>query len=162
MVVGLLRMPRGATCDDLNCDATTIGDIRYGLCQTPCIVSLDAHNSFLYSINLSLALRLSVPAPHFLAAVCHSNMSGGLSNGQLQVDPILKQEADVPVHRFDPDASPEEKAAQAGKGREQLASVKPTEPKERGECSCVGLACPAAPNIFSPFFWLSRNISCQC
>jgi len=66
-------------------------------------------------------------------------MSGGLSNGQSQVDGILNHNAadnGVPVHKFDPDASPEEKAAQAGKARDKLASVvNPQESKERGKFS---------------------------
>ena len=74
-----------------------------------------------------------------LAATCHSNMSGGLSNGQLQVevDAVMNDAADigVPVHKFDPDASPEEKAAQAGKARDKLTSVKPQEPKAEGKFS---------------------------
>ncbi|KAF5356241.1 hypothetical protein D9756_004179 [Leucocoprinus leucothites] len=43
-----------------------------------------------------------------------------------QLDAILKQDADrnrVPVHTFDPNASPQEKAAAAGKARDQLQSV---------------------------------------
>ncbi|KAJ3567153.1 hypothetical protein NP233_g6551 [Leucocoprinus birnbaumii] len=43
-----------------------------------------------------------------------------------QLDALLKQDADrnrVPVHTFDPDASPQEKAAAAGKARDQLQSV---------------------------------------
>ncbi|KXN83626.1 hypothetical protein AN958_01192 [Leucoagaricus sp. SymC.cos] len=43
-----------------------------------------------------------------------------------QLDALLKQDADrnrVPVHTFDPDAPPQEKAAAAGKARDQLKSV---------------------------------------
>jgi hypothetical protein len=80
-------------------------------------------------------------------------MSGGVSNGQLQVDTLLKQEAGVPVHKFDPDASPEEKAAQAGKARQKLASVKPEEPKERGECSLPPPIRLAGSPAISPFFF---------
>jgi hypothetical protein len=43
-----------------------------------------------------------------------------------QLDAILKQDAHnnrVPVHTFDPNASPEEKAAAAGKARDQLKSI---------------------------------------
>ena len=89
-------------------------------------------------------------------------MPGELSNVQLQVEPVLKEDAGVPVHRFDPDASPEEKAAKAGKGRDQLASIKPKEPQERGEWSlslCVGLACSTAPEYA---YWFARYTSHQC
>ena len=41
-------------------------------------------------------------------------------NGLIQDD---RQKNTVAVHAFDPDASPEEKAAAAGKGRDQLKSV---------------------------------------
>lgn len=43
-----------------------------------------------------------------------------------QQDAILKQDAEqnrAPVHTFDPDTPPRQKAAAAGKGREQLQSI---------------------------------------
>lgn len=49
-----------------------------------------------------------------------------------QLDAILKQDADrnrVPVHTFDPDASPQGKAASAGKARDQLQSIISEAPK---------------------------------
>jgi hypothetical protein len=57
-----------------------------------------------------------------------------------QLDAVLKQDADqkkVPVHTFDPNASPEEKAAAAGKARSQLQSIvsddlKPSRPLPAG------------------------------
>lgn len=45
-----------------------------------------------------------------------------------QLDAILRQDAQqkrVPVHTFDPDASPQEKAAAAGRARDQLRSIVP-------------------------------------
>ncbi|KAG5353458.1 hypothetical protein C0989_006615 [Termitomyces sp. Mn162] len=47
------------------------------------------------------------------------------SVGQAEVNGIIKRDADagVPVHTFDPSASPEEKGAAAGKDRDQLKSV---------------------------------------
>lgn len=39
----------------------------------------------------------------------------------------------VPTHSFDADASPQQKAAQAGKGREKLDSVNRQPPQDRGE-----------------------------
>lgn len=47
------------------------------------------------------------------------------SVGQAEVNGILKRDADagVPVHIFDPSASPEEKGAAASQGLDQLKSV---------------------------------------
>ncbi|KAG6910551.1 hypothetical protein DXG01_009501 [Tephrocybe rancida] len=47
------------------------------------------------------------------------------SVGQAEVNGLLKQDADAGarVHTFDPSASPEEKGAAAGKGRDQLKSI---------------------------------------
>ncbi|KAG6869142.1 hypothetical protein C0993_012240 [Termitomyces sp. T159_Od127] len=47
------------------------------------------------------------------------------SVGRAEANGILKRDADagVPVHAFDPSASPEEKGAAASKGRDQLKNV---------------------------------------
>ena len=64
------------------------------------------------------------------------SQSNGHANGvnRAQADAKFQHAEDmgVPTHRFDPDASPQEKAAQAGKGREKLDSVKPKEEESRG------------------------------
>lgn len=66
--------------------------------------------------------------------------NGAVANGSgHQADDILKQDADkgrVAVHTFDADASPAEKGAAAGKGRDKLKSVndKPQENSARGQC----------------------------
>ena len=53
--------------------------------------------------------------------------NGGISaSPQQQLNGLLAKDADkqrVAVHTFDPDATPEQKAAAAGKGRDQLKSV---------------------------------------
>lgn len=56
-------------------------------------------------------------------------------NGLVQKD---QQKNSVAVHSFDPNASPAEKAAAAGKGRDQLKSVKTEEPNAggKGKCYC--------------------------
>lgn len=59
------------------------------------------------------------------------------SNGKTEADHI-KEHAEAkgaPVHSFDPDASPSEKAAAAGKSRDKLQSVIPKDDYERGGCS---------------------------
>lgn len=56
--------------------------------------------------------------------------TNGPSNGQAEVNNIMKQDADkgrVAVHSFDPAASPAEKGAAAGKARDQLKSAKTQE-----------------------------------
>lgn len=47
-------------------------------------------------------------------------------NGQAALDAALKKDADkgAAVHSFDPEASPAQKGAAAGKARDQLKSVK--------------------------------------
>jgi hypothetical protein len=52
-----------------------------------------------------------------------------------QANDIVQNDAsrgNVPVHSFDPDASPAEKAASAGKARSQLTSTLPAKPTEGG------------------------------
>lgn len=52
--------------------------------------------------------------------------NGAAPTDPAQLDTILKQGAErkgVPVHSFDPDAPPQEKAAAARKGRDQLDSI---------------------------------------
>lgn len=64
---------------------------------------------------------------------------------QDQANGIVKQDADksgVPVHTFDPDATPQQKAATAGKNEDQLKSVtknkpSPASPGAKGMCFCV-------------------------
>ncbi|TFY64762.1 hypothetical protein EVG20_g5845 [Dentipellis fragilis] len=51
--------------------------------------------------------------------------NGTASHAQAEVATILQQDAaksNAPVHTFDPDSTPQEKAASAGKGRDQLKS----------------------------------------
>ncbi|KAJ3477281.1 hypothetical protein NLJ89_g12424 [Agrocybe chaxingu] len=49
------------------------------------------------------------------------------TNGGAQADPGMKQDEQggVPAYSFDPNATPQEKAALALKNRDQLESVKP-------------------------------------
>lgn len=58
------------------------------------------------------------------------------SNGEAaaEASAIMKNDAQgvMPVHTFDPDASPQEKGAQAAKGKQKLDSVKPNQNPERG------------------------------
>ncbi len=55
-------------------------------------------------------------------------------NGQANLDTLKRDEQRVPVHSFDPDASPTDKAAAAGKARDQLKSVSAaSEAPERGK-----------------------------
>jgi hypothetical protein len=59
-------------------------------------------------------------------------------SAQAQVNDILDQDAAkgrVAVHSFNPDASPQEKAAAAGKGRDKLKSVK-DQPEASGRGLC--------------------------
>lgn len=52
--------------------------------------------------------------------------NGAVPISAAQQDAILKQDAEqnrAPVYTFDPDAPPQQKAAAAGKGREQLQSI---------------------------------------
>ena len=61
----------------------------------------------------------------------HANPNG---DANAEADAIMKNDAkSVPVHTFDPDASPQEKAAQVVKDRDQLESVKPKDNVERGQ-----------------------------
>jgi len=57
------------------------------------------------------------------------------SNGEAaaEASAIMKNDAQgvMPVHTFDPDASPQEKGAQAAKGKQKLDSVKPNQNPER-------------------------------
>lgn len=60
-------------------------------------------------------------------------------SGQDVINRIINQDEakGMPVHSFDPNASPAEKAASAGKTRDQLKSVKDRGPADgggRGEC----------------------------
>lgn len=59
----------------------------------------------------------------------HSN---GVNRAEVEAKSAFAEDKGVPTHRFDPDASPQEKAAQAGKGREKLDSVRPKEEESRG------------------------------
>lgn len=68
-------------------------------------------------------------------------------NGQEQVNAIAAEDAakgQVPVHTFDPNASPEAKGAEAGKGKDKLKSGK--DDIGNGE---VGQSAPS-PNTSSP------------
>lgn len=61
--------------------------------------------------------------------------NGYTANGAANVEAVMHQDADkagVPVHSFDPDSSPAEKGASAGKARSQLNSVVDKPPVERG------------------------------
>jgi hypothetical protein len=56
-------------------------------------------------------------------------------NGIIQQD---KQKESVAVHSFDPNATPEQKAAAAGKGRNQIESASDNGPGGKGESgSCA-------------------------
>ncbi|EKM83486.1 hypothetical protein AGABI1DRAFT_88463 [Agaricus bisporus var. burnettii JB137-S8] len=67
-------------------------------------------------------------------------LSGAAPTIPSQLDAVLKQDADqkkAPVHTFDPNASPQEKAAAAGKARTQVQSIvsddlKPSRPLPAG------------------------------
>jgi Ca2+-dependent lipid-binding protein len=58
----------------------------------------------------------------------HAN---GVNRAEVEAKSERAEDKGVPTHRFDPDASPQEKAAQAGKGREKLESVRPKEEVSR-------------------------------
>lgn len=58
------------------------------------------------------------------------------ADAQQQVNGIVKQDQDknrVAVHTFDPDATPEQKAAAAGKGASQLKSAKKADQASGGK-----------------------------
>ena len=64
----------------------------------------------------------------------------GDSAGQPQLNGLIQQDREkqrVAVHSFDPDATPEQKAAAAGKGRSQLESGKKDSPGGKGEFARV-------------------------
>ena len=54
--------------------------------------------------------------------------SNQLQDGQVQEAFRNDQAKGVPVHTFDPDATPQEKAAAAGKARDQLKDVRSKQP----------------------------------
>ncbi|KAF8905450.1 C2 domain-containing protein [Gymnopilus junonius] len=81
--------------------------------------------------------------------------SGGLgvpannaSGNAAETPAAMRQDANrgVPVHTFNPDAPPQEKAAQVIKSRDYLDSVKPQEPQQR-EIKVDSNAAPAIPTI---------------
>ena len=61
-------------------------------------------------------------------------------NGLIQED---KQKQSVAVHTFDPDATPEQKAAAAGKGRSQIEAGKDNDAGGKGES---GRTCSFKPS----------------
>ena len=59
-------------------------------------------------------------------------------NGQAELNALKKDESRVPVHSFDPEASPAQKGAEAGQARDQLKSIsEKTQGVARGECHCL-------------------------
>lgn len=58
--------------------------------------------------------------------------TNGVNRAEVEAKSERAEDKGVPTHRFDPDASPQEKAAQAGKGREKLDSVRPKQEESRG------------------------------
>ncbi|KAH8120625.1 tricalbin [Phellopilus nigrolimitatus] len=78
--------------------------------------------------------------------------NGGATNGQAGLDGIVEHDQEkqsVAVHTFDPDASPAQKGAAAGKGREQISSGKNDQPggKEVAIASGQGPAMPPTITI---------------
>lgn len=62
--------------------------------------------------------------------------SANASRPQGQANDILQKDAsrgNVPVHTFDPDAPPAEKASVAGSARTQLTSTIPAKPSDGGQ-----------------------------
>jgi hypothetical protein len=55
----------------------------------------------------------------------------------------------VPVHSFDPDATPEQKAATAGKARDQLKDIRPKDPNPAKGSSPKYLD-PTRPHLLNP------------
>ena len=90
-------------------------------------------NLYLPSLILSISLLHShPPTPHHRSESIASSTPAMAANGgisaspQQQLNGLLAKDADkqrVAVHTFDPDATPEQKAAAAGKGRDQLKSI---------------------------------------
>jgi hypothetical protein len=80
----------------------------------------------------------------------HAN---GVNRAEVEAKSERAEDKGVPTHRFDPDASPQEKAAQAGKGREKLESVRPKEEVSRGMsifysiCARCFPCCTLRPNV---------------
>lgn len=61
---------------------------------------------------------------------------GTAPNSQAQLNGVLAHDSaqnNVPVHTFNPDASPEEKGAAAGQGKDKLKSAKEQENGGAGE-----------------------------
>ncbi|KAF8168240.1 C2 domain-containing protein [Crassisporium funariophilum] len=77
--------------------------------------------------------------------------AANLGHGQAEATAIMKHDADkagVPVHSFDPEASPQEKGAAAGKGgREKLQSVKQKDNPARELQLEANNTAPAVPTI---------------
>lgn len=72
-----------------------------------------------------LALALGTPPPSFLSPWMPptAKVDGAPPVAQAELNGLLQADAAngrVPVHTFDPNSTPQEKAAAAGKGREQL------------------------------------------
>ncbi|EJD04407.1 tricalbin [Fomitiporia mediterranea MF3/22] len=73
--------------------------------------------------------------------------TNGGTNGQPQLNGIIaqdKEKQNVAVHSFDPDATPEQKAAAAGKGRNQIESSKDDAPSGKEVAVTTGQT-PALP-----------------
>lgn len=76
-----------------------------------------------HSISPSHYRRLSLSPPFSTMA---SSLPSNGPSAATQANDILREDAkkgNTTVHTFDPDATPEQKAAAAGKGRDQLKSV---------------------------------------
>jgi len=88
--------------------------------------------------------------------------SGPFTSKAAEADAIMKQDEKkgVPVHSFDPNASPEEKGAQAGKARDQLESVIPQSEASqgRGKRQSVISLSPTVRSIASAVHW--SRLSC--
>lgn len=129
---------------------------RAEACQRPSVCLSGEHESLHFGLTSAPSLLLLVPYPHFppltlstqptqysptVLSPTQSRMpSGAATNGEAQayaqLNGVIAKDQDkqrVPVHTFDPDASPEEKASKAGKGRDKLDAANVSEPGGKGK-----------------------------
>ena len=83
-----------------------------------------------------------------MATTVPPSAAGAATNAQQQVNGLVQQDREknrVAVHTFDPNSTPEQKAAAAGKGSDQLKSAKKSEQvasgKGKRECYLLCYAC---------------------